>query len=120
MTLMLDNCANMAFLLLHTSVNDRSFYLQLNRVLCGLPETEPDIPLTAKSEHFRLPPIRDSQQQATPTRPLDKWPVKTSQAIGWKSTRKEYQLERYGKCAPKARGYVSLMTRFNWPWQGAP
>ena len=90
----------------------------MNRCLAGLPPETPDTPtqgsavLRRATEHLKLPPIKAAKAFDT------KFPVTTTQLIGWKSTKPEYQLEIYGRYAPKARGQTGIFKQLNWPQQG--
>ncbi len=66
----------------------------------------------------KLPPI---QQETIPTiceKPKKPFPITTGQLIGWKSTKKNWQLEKYGRYAPNARGRIGIIKIFDWPQQG--
>ena len=57
----------------------------------------------------RLPPL------ATTSAASRNFPQTTSRCIGWKSTSKDFQLEKYGnnRCVKKG-----LLKQLNWPQQG--
>ena len=48
----------------------------------------------------------------------EKFPITTAQLIGWKSTKPEYQLEKYGRYAQNARGRIGIFNALHWPQQG--
>ncbi|XP_061166236.1 ciliary microtubule inner protein 1-like [Saccostrea echinata] len=64
---------------------------------------------------LKLPPIHPSQHPKG-------FPVTTSQQIGWKSARKECQLEIYGRYGPgpKSRGQNGILKLLKWPQEGSP
>ncbi|XP_034325306.1 ciliary microtubule inner protein 1-like [Magallana gigas] len=64
---------------------------------------------------LKLPPIH-------PPRPRTGFPMTSTQQIGWRSSRKECQLEKYGRYGPgpRCRGRYGILKMLNWPQEGSP
>ncbi|XP_014665611.1 PREDICTED: uncharacterized protein C20orf85 homolog [Priapulus caudatus] len=78
-------------------------YNKLNEALCG--------GTTSGSQFVKLPPIEGALPKAS-------FPKTTAGEIGWKSTRDDYRLEKYGRYAPNARGICGILKLLKWPYEG--
>ncbi|XP_013407845.1 uncharacterized protein C20orf85 [Lingula anatina] len=95
-------------------------YTRMNRILVGKrgtpsptpPTSDRSLLLQKPQKLLRLPPIQGANllKGIKPG-----FPVTTAQEVGWKSTKKDCLLEKYGR---HARGQTGIRKLFNWPREG--
>ncbi|XP_033736266.1 uncharacterized protein C20orf85 homolog [Pecten maximus] len=87
-------------------------YESMSRQLQGQPSPvcRPRTPYSRFNTN-KLPPINKPRN-----RQLD-FPVTTTQQIGWKVTKPDHQLEKYG---PDSKGQCGILRLLRWPQESAP
>jgi len=66
-----------------------------------------------RKERLKLPPIdQNVLTQLSVGKPSQSFPKTTSKMVGWRSSEKQCQLERYGRYTRKQEGFLKSL---NWP-----
>ena len=66
-----------------------------------------------RRERLKLPPIdQNVLTQLSVGKPTQSFPKTTSKMVGWRSSEKQCQLERYGRYTKKQQGFLKSL---NWP-----
>merc|ERR1711994_155228 len=107
-----------------TKLKQRPFVVKMHNELTG--STHPsledkNLALCKKYEELKLPAINATQKKkplSAVRKSSDPFPVTTAQLIGWKSTRDNWKLEKYGRYPINSRGQIGIEKLFNWPHEG--
>lgn len=92
----------------------RNEYKKMTADIMNMKEKHGYEPTEHKKEQIKLPSIHGTQQKVSSVPFI---PLKTSQDIGWRSSKREYALERFGNFGrPKG----SILKHFSWPADAMP